>query len=174
MVPIQEKSRRVPTRIQDKVGTKIKNLIKDGHIVKLNDCTCDRFVAPIIITAKKDSCLKVAMDAKPMNAQIFKNQCQRLKLLEQFNIAAQIVNANISSKVWFQSLNLKHAFSNFLTGDLVSSHCNFSIVCGETRGTYRLKTGFFTASQICPKIFKRQWTTTYKISRESFVFWKIY
>ena len=136
MVPIQEKGWRVPTRIQNKVGTEIENLIKDGHIVKLNDCTCDHFVAPIIITAKKDSSLKVAMDAKPINDQKFKNQCQRPKLLEQFNVAAQFVNAKISSKVWFKSLNLKHAFSHFLTGNLVSSHCNFSIVCGETNKRY--------------------------------------
>ena len=39
----------------------IKKLIKEGHIVKLNKCTSDHFVAPVVITAKKDGSIKLAM-----------------------------------------------------------------------------------------------------------------
>ena len=74
LVPIKEKGRRVPIHIQDKVGTEIRNLIKEGHIVNLNNCTSDHLVAPVVIIAKKDGTIKLAMDAKPMNAQIFKNR----------------------------------------------------------------------------------------------------
>ena len=60
------------------MGAEIKKLIKEGHIVKLDKCTSDHFVAPAVITAKKDGTVKLAMDAKPMNSQIFKKnfRCQ--------------------------------------------------------------------------------------------------
>ena len=111
LVPIQEKGRRVPIHIQDKVGTEIRKLTKEGHIVKLNKCTSDHFVAAVVITAKKDGSIKQAKNAKPMKAQIFKNQYQMPNLLEQLDVADQIINADTPGEVWFTSLDLKHAFS---------------------------------------------------------------
>ena len=142
LVPIQEKGRRVTLHIQDKVGSEIKKLIIGGHIVKLNKCTSDYFVAPVVITAKKDGSIKFALDAKSMNAQIFKNQYQTPNLLEQLDVAAQIINTDNQREVWFTSLDLKSAFSQLLLNDVVNSHCSFSIVCEESTGTYRFKTGF--------------------------------
>ena len=98
LVPNQEKGRRVPIHIQDKVGTEIKKLIKEGHIVKLNKCTSDHFVAPVVITIKKYGSIKLAIDAKLMNAQIFKNQYQLPNLLEQLDVAAQIINTDTRGK----------------------------------------------------------------------------
>ena len=43
-------------------------------------------------------------------------------LLEQLDVAAQIINADISGKVWLTSLDLKYAFSQLSLCDLVSSH----------------------------------------------------
>ena len=44
--------------------------MKEKHIEKLDNCTDDFFIAPIVITAKKDGSLNLAMDAKPGKAQI--------------------------------------------------------------------------------------------------------
>ena len=52
LIPIQEKSRRAPIHIQ-KVRAEIKKLIREGHIVKLDKCTSDKFVAPVVITANR-------------------------------------------------------------------------------------------------------------------------
>ena len=93
------------------------------------------------------------MDAKSMNAQIFKNQNQMPNFLEQLNNAAQINNADIPCKVWFTSLDLKYAFSQLLPSDLVSTHCNFSIVCGKSTGTYRFKARFYGLTDV-PKEFQ--------------------
>ena len=111
LIPIQEKGRRVPIHIQTKVGAEIKKLIKEGHIVKLDKCTSDHFVAPVVITAKKDGTVKLAMDAKPMNSQVFKNNFQMPNLLELFDSAAQIITAKTEGTVWFTSLDLKYTFS---------------------------------------------------------------
>ena len=78
LIPIKEKGRRIPIHKQVKIGEEIKRLIREGHIVKLNKCTSEFFVAPVVIKAKKDGSVKIALDAKPMNARIFKTniKCQ--------------------------------------------------------------------------------------------------
>ena len=51
--PIQQKGRRVPISLQDKVDKEIDRLIKEGHIIKLQECSDKYFVSPIVITVKK-------------------------------------------------------------------------------------------------------------------------
>ena len=76
LIPIQEKGRRIPIHILDRVEKEINKLIEQDHIYKLDNCTNDCFIAPIVITAKKDGSIKLALDAKPVNAQIYKNKYQ--------------------------------------------------------------------------------------------------
>ena len=51
---IQEKGGRIPIHIQDKIEKVIEKLLTEGHITKLDKCTSDCFIAPIVITVKKD------------------------------------------------------------------------------------------------------------------------
>ena len=76
LVARQIKGRKVPIRIQDRVASEIKFLVEQGRIEKLDKCTTDFFIAPIVLTAKKDGSIKLALNAKPMNAQIWKNKYQ--------------------------------------------------------------------------------------------------
>ena len=76
LIPVQEKGRRVPIHILDRVENEIENLLLTDHIEKLDSCTDDVFIAPIVLTAKKDGSIKLALDAKPVNAQINKNKYQ--------------------------------------------------------------------------------------------------
>ena len=46
-------------------------LLKEGHIKRLDKCTSDCFIAPFVITVKKDDSIKLALDAKPINRQLF-------------------------------------------------------------------------------------------------------
>ena len=94
-----------------------------------------------------------------LTAQIFKNQYQMPNLLNKLDVAAQTINADIPGKVWLMSLDLKYAFIEILLSDLVSSHCNFSIVCGESTGTYRFKTGFYGLTDL-PKEFQKAMDNT--------------
>ena len=120
--------------------------MEQGHIEKLDKCTTDFFIAPIVLTAKKDGSIKLALNAKPMNAPMnakpMKNKYQMPNIHEHIDSAAQIIPRNVPGKVWFTSLDLKYAFSQLSLSSLTSSHCNFNILCGEATGTYRLKTGF--------------------------------
>ena len=65
------------------------------------------------LDTRKDGSTKLAKEAKPMNAQIFKNQYQMPNPLEKLDVAAQIIKADVPGKVWFTSLDLKYAFSQF-------------------------------------------------------------
>ena len=128
-------------------------------MVKLNKCTSEHFISPIVITAKKDGSVKLAMDAKPMNDQIHKNHYQMPNLLELLDSAAQIITSDTSGEVWFTSLDLKYAFSQIPLSEEVSRHCNFNIVCGEQTGTYRFKTGFYGLTDM-PKEFQKAMDNT--------------
>ena len=70
-VPPRSNSRKVEKN-SNKVEKEIEKLLTEGHITKLDKCTSDCFIAPIVITIKKDDSIKLAMDAKPINRQLFK------------------------------------------------------------------------------------------------------
>ena len=93
LIPVQEKGRRVPIHILDKVEKEIKNLVADGHIEKLDNCTNDCFIAPIVITAKKDGSIKLALDAKPVNSQIHKNKYQMPVVDELLSNVSNVISS---------------------------------------------------------------------------------
>ena len=161
LVPIQEKGRRVPVHMKDKVGVEIQKLIQEGHVVKLYKCTSEHFRSPVGITAKRDGSVKLAMDSKPLNDQIHKHQYQMPNLLELLDSAAQIITSDKVGDVWFTSLDLKYAFSQIPLSVEVSRQCNFNIVSGEQTGTYRFKTCFYGLTDM-PKEFQKAMDNTLK------------
>ena len=52
--PIQEKGRRIPIHIQDKLQAEIQKLFLEVHITKLDKCTRGCFIAQIVKTVKND------------------------------------------------------------------------------------------------------------------------
>ena len=69
------------------------------------------------------------------------------------NIALQLSNKD-SGEVWFSNLGLKNAYSQLQLCTDTSKQCNFSIVSGETTGTYRFLTGFYGLGDM-PNEFQR-------------------
>ena len=143
LVPRQLKGRKVPIHTQERVANEIKQLVRQGHIEKLDKCTTDYFISPTVLTAKKDGSIKLALNAKPMNAQIWKNKYQMPNNHELIDSAAQIITKDAPGKVWFTSLDLKDAFSQLPLSSVTSSQFSFNILCGDATGTYRFKTGFY-------------------------------
>ena len=90
---------------QDKVEKEIEKLLTEGHITKLDKCTSDCFIAPIVITAKKDDSKKLAMDAKPINRQLFKNKYQMPNVDELIDGVSQIVTENKKGTLYFLVLD---------------------------------------------------------------------
>ena len=91
----------------------MKKLLKEGHIKRLDKCTSDCFIAPIVITVKKDDSIKLTLDAKPINRQLFKNKYQMPNVVELLEGVSQIVTANTNGTLYFSVLDLKYAYSQF-------------------------------------------------------------
>ena len=138
LISIEEKERRFPIHIQAKVGAEIRKFKKEGHIEKLDQNTSDQFEAPVFISAKKDGRVKLAMDVKPMTSKIYKIKFKMPNLIENFNSAAQIITTKSEGAFWFQWLDLKNAFGQLPFDKSLSKQCNFSILCVEFTGTYRI------------------------------------
>ena len=152
--PIQTKGRRVPLHLLDSVKVELNRMEKEGHIVKLSKCDKDCFFNPIVITRKKDGSIKLALDSKLLNDQIFKNKYQMPNIHELIdNIALQLSNKD-SGEVWFSNLDLQYAYSQLQLCTDTSKQCNFSIIGGKTTGTYRLLTGFYGLGDM-PNEFQR-------------------
>ena len=74
------KRRRVPLQLQHSEDQNIKNLLNAGHIRKVDKLTHDMFFQPVVITAKKDRSVKIALDTRSLNNAIQKNtNCQTWK-----------------------------------------------------------------------------------------------
>ena len=95
--------------ILDKLEKEIEKLQKNDMIEKLDKCTNDYFIAPIVITAKKDGSIKLALDAKPINAQIFKNKYQMPIVDDLMDSIGQVISAKPDEEIWFTSLDLNYA-----------------------------------------------------------------
>ena len=50
---IHQKGRKVPIHLQPKVKIELEKLLNEGHIEKLNICSDQFFISPIVITVKK-------------------------------------------------------------------------------------------------------------------------
>ena len=62
------------------------------------------------------------------------------------NVALQI-SKKLNGQVWFSNLDLKNAYSHLKLCEKTSKQCNFSIVGGETTGTFQLD---FVDWMTCP------------------------
>ena len=157
--PIQLKGRRVPLHLLDSVKSELYRFKSEGHIKKLENCDEDRFNSPIVITCKKDKSIKLALDSKFINKQIYKNKYQMPNIHELVdNVAAQISN-NSAGEVWFTNLDLKNAYSQLSLDNFTSSQCNSSLVGGDKTGTYQFLTGFYGLGDM-PNEFQRVMDST--------------
>ena len=92
----------------------------------------------------KDKSVKLALDSKVLNKAIHKNKYQ-MPIIDSLidSISQHINDSNQGDNVYFSKIDLKYAYSQLILHPDTSRHCNFSIICGDTTGTYRFKTGLY-------------------------------
>ena len=142
LTPIQQKGRRVPITLQEKVDKEIEKLLEQGHIQKLEECSDKYFVSPIIITVKKDGSVKLALESRELNKQVHKNNYQMPNIEELMDIVGQMISERKQGDVFFTTMDLTYAYGQLPLNENTSKHCNFLLVGGRSTGTYRFKTGF--------------------------------
>ena len=63
VTPIQQKGRRIPIHLHERVENELNKLINQKHIINLEKCSEKKFISPIVIT-KKEQTVKLALDSK--------------------------------------------------------------------------------------------------------------
>ena len=144
-------------------------LLAEGHITKLDKCTSDCFIAPIVITVKKDDSSKLALDAKLINRQLYRNRYQMPNVDELIDGVSPIVTANTLGTLYFTVLDLKYAYSQLRLTAETAKQCNFNIVGGQATGTYRFLTGFYGLADM-PAEFQKAMDRTLNIAKNTFCF----
>ena len=69
------------------------------------------------------------------------------------NVALKI-SEKPTGQVWFGNLDLKNAYSQLKLWEKTSKQCNFTIVGGETTGTYRFLTGFYGLDDMLNEFYR--------------------
>ena len=142
--PIHQKGRRIPLHLEKEVEEELKKLQTNGHITKLDKCSEEFFISPIVITVKRDKSIKLAMDAKTINKAINKNKYQMHNIdCLMDSIAQTITQASDDGEVLFSTIDLRYAYSQLPLDKETAKHCNFNIIGGQATGTYRFNTGFY-------------------------------
>ena len=141
--PVQQKGRRIPIALQDKVATEIQRLTSEGRIRKLKNCNEDQFISPILITVKKDGSLKIALDSKKLNEWVIKNKYQMPSKDELVDQIAQIITSKKHGRVWFTTVDSAYAYGQLRLALETARQCNASVVGGAATGTYQFQTGLY-------------------------------
>ena len=142
--PTHQKGRRIPLHLEKEVEDELKKLQANGNITKLDKCSKEFFISPIVITVKRDKSIKLAMDAKTINKAIHKNKYQMHNIDCLIDTIAQtITQSSDDGEVLFSTIDLRYAYSQLPLDPETSKHCNFNIIGGQATGTYRFNTGFY-------------------------------
>ena len=109
--PVHQKGRRVPLHLERQVGDELNYLQNNGHITKLEKCSDEFFIWPLLITVKKDKSIKLAMDSKSINKAIHKNKYQMHNIdCLMDNIAQTITQSSDEGEVLFSTIDLRYAY----------------------------------------------------------------
>ena len=133
----------MPIHLQPRVKIELEKILNEGHIEKLNNCSDQFFISPIVFTVKKDKSIKIALDSKILNKAIHKNKYQMPNIDSLIQTILQTLSTAPQETAYFTTLDLQCAFSQLKLHNDTARHCNFNIVSGDMTGTYRFKTGFY-------------------------------
>ena len=100
--------------LQERVNSESKKLLEEGHIEKLNNCSDQYFISPIVITVKRDQTKKLALDSKILNKCIHKNKYQMPNIETLMDFKSQIITdykTRQADKKYFSTIDLKYAYS---------------------------------------------------------------
>ena len=168
---LQQKGRRIPTHIQEKVEQELRSLIDQGHIVELEKCNDQQFISRIVITVKKDQSIKLAMDSKQINKMMHKKKYQMPNIDVLLDNVAQSAQQghNKPGTTLFSTIDLRYAYSQLKLDDATREQSNFSIIGGHATGTYQYQTNFYGLTDM-PAEFQKAIDPTLNKERDIFAF----
>ena len=111
LYPTQHKGRRIPPHLTEKVDKKIKHLLDTNQIVKLDKCSKDVCIRPIVITVKHDKSIKLALNSQLLNGAINKNKYQMQSIDNLMDAVTKYISDNkqFPGEFLFSKIDLKYA-----------------------------------------------------------------
>ena len=94
--PTHQKGRRVPINLQPLVNAELKKLLDEKHIIKLNSCSDENFISPIVVTVERDKTVKLALDSKILSKSIHENKYQMPNIDNLFDVIQRNLNTTAS------------------------------------------------------------------------------
>ena len=176
-IKIFNKNIKIPINLQERVNSEAKKLLEGGHIEKLNNCSDQYFISPIVITVKRDQTIKLALDSKVLNKSIHKNKYQMPNIDTLMDSISQIIThykTEKADKIYFSTIDLKYAYRQLNLQPENAKHCNFKIVSGDMTLMYRFKTGFYGRLTEMPAEFQKAMDYTLIGHKKHFVSWMTY
>ena len=92
--PRNQKVRRIPINLQDKLNKGLKKLLNEKQIKKFSSCPDNYFFSPIVFTVKEDETIILALDSKILNKAIYKNKYQMPNIDTLFETFSQQISAS--------------------------------------------------------------------------------
>ena len=155
--PTQHKGRGVPLHLLERVEQELEKLIEDKQIIRLENCSDEYFIIPVVITVKKDKSIKIALDSKELNNAIHKNKYQMQSIDHLIDAVANYISERSTEQgtLYVSKIDLKYAYSQIPSDPQLQKHCNFNILGGKATGTYRFINGFYGLTDM-PATFQNQ------------------
>ena len=103
--PIEQKSRRIPIHLQERVEAELNKLKDQKLIKKLDEFSDKQFISPMVIMFKKDQIVKLALESNKINNFIHKKKHQMTNIDFLLDNIAQIIKADEKQKIIFTALD---------------------------------------------------------------------
>ena len=121
------------------------------------------------INSRKDHSIKLALESKPINRQLFKNKFQIPRVDELIDGVSQIVTEKKESTLYITVLDLKNAYSLLKLAADTARQCYFNIVVGNATGRYQFLAGFNGLSDV-PAEFQKAMDRTINHAKKHLLF----
>ena len=129
--------------MQKDVAKEIESLINEQPIEKFDQGSEQVFISPIVITAKKDKSIILALDSNLLNKAVHKIMYQMPNIdCHLDSILQQSSSPSTKGPAWFSTLDPQYAYSRIPLHTNTAKHCKIKFVGGDTTGTFRFLTGF--------------------------------
>ena len=147
-ISIQQKGRRIPVHLQERVEGEFNKLMDQNHVIKLDECSDRQFISPIVITVKKDQTVKLASDSQNINKFIHKNKYQMPNIDLLLDNIAEVVKSDKSKQTQFSTIDLRYAYLQFLWIKRPENNAILVLLVVTPLGPISFKQDFM-ASRIC-------------------------
>ena len=169
--PTQHKGIRVPLHLLERIEKELENPIEDKQIMRLEKCSDEYFISPVLITVKKDKSIKKALDSKKLNDAIHENKCQKQSIDNLIDSVATYLSerSTQNGKFYFSKIDLKYACSQIPLDPKLQKHCNFNILGGKATGSYKFLNDFHGLTDM-PATFRKTIDVTLQNCHNKFAF----